>query len=88
MAKKQRNIVYSLGNAALLAGLILLIMGVYYEVIKAGIPYQDPPLELQIQYAINLGVGDELCKIGFFTFIIGLAFRLVCRLAARKLEGD
>lgn len=36
-------------NAIFLAGIIILFIGVYYWIIKAGIPYQDPPLELQIQ---------------------------------------
>ncbi len=48
-----------------------------YTVIKAGIPYQDPPLELQIQYAIHAGIGDELLRIGFFTLLYGAAFRLM-----------
>ena len=87
MEKKQRSIRYQPGSAVILAGLIILIIGIYYEVVKAGIPYQDPPLELQIQYAINSGVGDELCKIGFFTIITGLALGLIRRLTAGKPES-
>lgn len=30
-------------HAALLAGVIMLVIGLYHLVIKAGIPYQDPP---------------------------------------------
>ncbi len=69
-----------ISSAIVLAGLIIVIIGVYYEVVKAGIPYQDPPLELQIQYAVNSGVGDALCKVGFFTVLSGLAFRLILKL--------
>lgn len=71
-------------SAVLLAGCIVFAVGAYYEVIKAGIPCQDPPLELQIQYAINLGIGDELCRIGFFTILAGAAFRLAVWLLTRK----
>lgn len=56
-------------NSVILAGLIILFTGLYYVVIKAGIPYQDPPLELQIQYAVNMGIGEILTKTGaFLTF--------------------
>ncbi len=68
----------------LLAGCIVLAVGVYYEMIKAGIPYQDPPPALQIQYAVNMGIGEELCRIGFFTILAGLAFRLVVWLLTRN----
>ena len=74
----------ALGNAAVLAGILILMMGAYYEIVKAGIPYQDPPPELQIQYAVNLGTGDELCRIGFLTLLSGLALRVVLRLMAGK----
>lgn len=73
-----------LSGAIILAGVIILAVGGYYEVIKAGIPYQDPPLELQIQYAINLGIGDELCKIGFYTILCGIVFRLVFWIVRKK----
>ena len=34
-------------NALIIAGIIILLIGLYYLIIKAGIPYQDPPLDLQ-----------------------------------------
>lgn len=68
-------------NAVIVAGIIILLIGIYYCVVKAGIPYQDPPLELQIQYAINMGIGDILIKDGFLILIcggiVGLLFQLV-----------
>ena len=71
MTEKVKHALYTASNAALLAGAIIFITGAYYTVIKAGIPYQDPPLELQIQYAIHAGIGDELLRIGFFTLLYG-----------------
>ncbi len=67
-------------NAILLAGIIMLLIGAYYCVIKAGIPYQDPPLELQIQYAINMGIGEVLVKKGFQISICGGIARLFLKL--------
>lgn len=83
MDGKWKRMLCTLGNAVLLAGFIILMIGAYYEVVKAGIPYQDPPLELQIQYAINTGIGDELCRIGFFAVLYGVALRLLVWLNTR-----
>ena len=41
-----RHVLRTWSSAVLLAGCIVFAVGAYYEVIKAGIPYQDPPLEL------------------------------------------
>ncbi len=81
---KMKHILRTWSSAVLLAGCIVFAVGVYYEMIKAGIPYQDPPPALQIQYAVNMGIGEELCRIGFFTILAGLAFRLVVRLLTRN----
>lgn len=62
----------SLLNGLIIAGIIILGVSLYYLIIKAGIPYQDHTEELRIQYAINMGIGDELFKVGLITFAIGL----------------
>lgn len=64
-------------NSVILAGIIIFIIGWYYWIIKAGIPYQDPPLELQIKYAINMGIGDILVGNGFVIAVCGGIFRFV-----------
>ena len=71
-------------NAILLAGIIILLIGIYYCVIKAGIPYQDPPLELQIQYAINTEIGNTLIKEGFLISICGGIARWLLKLILKK----
>lgn len=73
-------------NAILLAGIIILFIGAYYCVIKAGIPYQDPPLELQIQYAINMGIGNILVKNGFLISICGGIAHLLYKLVLKKRQ--
>lgn len=73
-------------NAVILAGIIILCTGMYYCVIKAGIPYQDPPLELQIQYAINMGIGDILVKEGFLISICGGIARWLFKLVRKKTQ--
>lgn len=71
-------------NAVILAGIIILCTGMYYCVIKAGIPYQDPPLELQIQYAINTEIGNTLIKEGFLISICGGIARWLLKLILKK----
>lgn len=84
MNERAKHILYSITNAFIIAGMIILFIGIYYAVIKAGIPYQDPPLELQIQYAINAGIGDVLTGCGFtitiFSGIVRLALHLIWKM--------
>lgn len=77
MKEKTMYYLRLIANSVILAGIILFLIGSYYSVIKAGIPYQDPPVELQIQYAIYMGIGDILLKNGFLTAICGGMIRLL-----------
>ena len=72
--------------AITLAGVIVLFIGLYYVVIKAGIPYQAPPLELQIKYAVNMGIGEELTKVGFWITLLGGVARLLMGLPGLILK--
>ena len=58
-----------LGSAAI-AGVIVAFVGFYYVAIRAGIPYQDPPLELQIEYGIYMEVGVTLMAVGSVSFFV------------------
>lgn len=79
MQNKSKNIFLNISNAVFLAGLIILVIGLYYLVIKAGIPYQDPTAEMQIQYAIHYGIGSILSKTGLILAVCGGIARLVSR---------
>ena len=83
MKEKTRNILCQMVNSVILAGVILLLIGLYYSIIKAGIPYQDPPLELQIQYEINTRSGEILTGSGFVIAVCGGVIRLLLRLIYR-----
>lgn len=84
MKGKVKHYLLQIINAVILAGLMIFLIGLYYQVIKAGIPYQDPPLELQIQYAVNMGIGDVLVGKGLVIAICGAIARLVLRLVGAK----
>ena len=73
-------------NSVILAGIILLFIGLYYSVIKAGIPYQDPPLELQIQYAVNMRIGEILLGNGFVIAMGGGVIRVFLALLRKILQ--
>ena len=64
MKEKGRDIFYPIINAVIISVVIIWFIGLYYLMIEAGIPYQDPPLDLWIQYEINAGIGDILMGIG------------------------
>lgn len=65
MKDKTGSMLCRLAEAVLLAGGIIVLIGLYYWIVKAGIPYQDPPLELQIRYAVNDAIGMTLLAAGF-----------------------
>ena len=71
-------------NAILLAGIIIFFIGAYYFIIKAGIPYQDPPLELQIQYAVHMEIGEILVKDGCLISLCGGGGRLLLKWVLKK----
>lgn len=56
-----KKVVRMLGLFVLFAGIGILTMGVYFAVVKAGIPYQDPPDILKAEYAAF----DEAGKSAF-----------------------
>ncbi|MBO5388763.1 MAG: hypothetical protein J6A59_11585 [Lachnospiraceae bacterium] len=81
------NALKRLFSSILLAGLLVLGAGLYYWVIKAGIPYQDPTPEIQLQYSINMGIGDTLAKLGVFTMLTGAVCRIIIGILSRKNKG-
>lgn len=73
-------------NALILAGIILFFTGLYYSVIKAGIPYQDPPLELQIQYTVNMRIGEILLRNGLLIVVCSGILRLIWGWMMKKYQ--
>lgn len=86
MQEKTKRILCRILDAVILAGMMMLATGLYYWLVKAGIPYQDPPLELQIQYAVHMGIGDVLVRNGFWLAVCGGAVRVCLGLIWRKQD--
>ena len=80
MKENLKNILCKICTAVMLSGCIIFFIGLYYWIIKAGIPYQDPPLELQIQYTVNMTIGEILLKNGFVIAISGIIVRFLLKI--------
>lgn len=52
-----RNKIRSFCNAALLAGAVLLLIGLNFIIVKAGIPYQDPTPEMTVCWTAYFQAG-------------------------------
>ena len=70
---------------AVLGG-ILVIAGLYFTVVKAGLPYQDPTPEMVAQYERDTGIGMVLLLAGLGTGIFCLVYTVVCFLR-KKIKG-
>lgn len=84
--RKERinHILCQIINSVILAGIIVLFIGLYYWMIEAGIPYQDPTPELQLKYAVNTEIGEILIGKGFAIAVCGGIIRLIYGLISKK----
>jgi hypothetical protein len=53
-------------------GLLIAVFGYVYEVMFAGIPYQDPTPELQARYDFHSTEAASLYTTGGVVFLLGL----------------
>ena len=67
------------------AGLFLLVGGFIYDVIFAGIPYQDPTTEMSAHYARHSGIASRICWFGVGAFLFG-SFAGITRLVVRRFR--
>lgn len=58
-------------NVALLGGLALVVGGFFYDVLLAGIPYQDPTPAMQKRYDFHSGVASCIEMAGAVMMICG-----------------
>ena len=78
------NALKKIFSSLIISGAIILLIGLYYMMIKAGIPYQDPTTEMQIQYEINMGIGNVLSLTGFCMTVISVVIRVVLGVVSKK----
>lgn len=68
------------------SGGILVIAGLYFTMVKAGLPYQDPTPEMVAQYECDMGIGMVLLLAGLGTGIFSLVYSVVCFLRKKIKE--
>ena len=78
------NVLKKIFSSLIISGAVILLIGLYYMMIKAGIPYQDPTTEMQIQYEINMGIGNVLSLTGFCMTVIAVIIRVVLGVVSKK----
>lgn len=53
-------------------GLLIVLAGFTYDVIFAGIPYQDPTPELQARYDFHSSIAGLIYKTGGIVLLVGI----------------
>jgi hypothetical protein len=61
-------------------GLALVIAGFLYDVVFAGIPYQDAPADLQNEYVRDQEISLWIMRFGLAGVVIGGLVRMVDRI--------
>lgn len=67
-------------------GCIFLVMGFYYQYIKAGIPYQDPTTEIIQKYNRNIKIGEISILVGFCIEMINM-FLIITYVVLKKVKS-
>ncbi len=65
------------------SGFVLIIAGFVYNVVFAGIPYQDPPPELVARYNLHAAIAQTITTTGIITLLAGIVGSIVRRLLRR-----
>lgn len=68
--KKMKRIIKTIGPPVF--GLLLVLSGFVYDVLFAGIPYQDPTPEIQARYDFHSFIAGLFYKPGGVVLLLGL----------------
>ena len=60
-----------------LIGIAIIVIGFLYDLIFAGIPYQDPSSQMLEKYNQNLFISDVIIKFGLLVTIVGIVFKII-----------
>ena len=69
----------------LILGVLLIISGFIYDVFLAGIPYQDPTLEMTQKYNFHRSMANTIELIGLAGVIIGIIGSILKKLSKIKI---
>lgn len=51
---------------------VIVVCGFIYDLLFAGIPYQDPTPEMSARYALHSGIAANIYTIGICGLIVGI----------------
>ena len=74
-----RNVLLTLCRAALAAGTVFAVIGLYLLVVKAGIPYQDPTPEMTARWMSAYQAGRRALTWGVGLLAAGGIVHFLCR---------
>jgi len=60
-----------------LAGVGMMLIGFGYDIMNAGIPYQDASIELQEAYEAHSQIAQAIGGLGFIFFVASIASHFV-----------
>lgn len=72
MNNKLKNLCYIL----IVIGIILFLAGIYFACIKAGLPYQDPTLEMTKKWLFYYHLGKNFSTFGVIAVMLGIIGRI------------
>lgn len=81
-----KNKMKSIINGIIISSIIFIIIGSYYLFIESGIPYQDAPMELLIEYEANQTVGEVCLCFGIGLLIFWVILRVIVMLTNKKTK--
>jgi hypothetical protein len=64
-------------------GIFIFFGGFFYDVLFAGLPYQDPSPEMTARYNRHAHIAGVICWTGFVVFLLGGLGSIIRRVARR-----
>ncbi len=71
-----------------LTGAIILVFGLYFLLIRAGLPCQDPTPEMSFEWNVNSRVGEVLTLLGAVSFAAGFVGKRILRQYRTKTASE
>ncbi|MBF0548094.1 MAG: hypothetical protein HQM08_26895 [Candidatus Riflebacteria bacterium] len=65
----------------------ILFVGFAYDLLFAGIPYQDPTPEIQSRWEFHSAVAGHICLVGFLILLLGIIAIPVIWLRTRQRQS-
>lgn len=72
---------------AMSAGIAAILAGFLYDVLFAGIPYQDPPPDIAADYARHSALASGIRLAGTALLSAGAIAAIACRISGRPGPG-